>query len=307
METWDIQRYHLETHNLFYSALFGERDTGLVDLGYHVVGEFSELEDPRSETVVQPCYTIFDGSSVVFFDLLEPGTITDEAVDRVASYNEVGREAVENHIDNLDLSDPALDHSDVDTFDHCVVCRSEQLSRQRSGSSDDRRRLSRLEHESDIACIEEGNSLSMADAGGSLRVDNVNDLLENGISIPADAPHSVYLPRNIQNECLAIAICEEVVFGSDLRNGGIELQHQDIRNHFGRSISFDRLDDVFDFLYNIGGCRRSNGGYRFTEYTLPQALDARSKFENRTMAEYLSEDDDMTAQISLEEYEDYEE
>lgn len=303
METWDIQEYHLETHDLFYSALFGEIDHGLVDLGYQLVGEFSELEDPRSDTVIQPCYTIFDGSSVVFFDLLEPGTITDDAVGRIASYNQVGREAVENHLENLEVSDPALDHSDVDTFDHCVVCRSEQLAQQRSGSSDDRQRLNRLEQESDIAYIEQGDALQMENTDGSLRVRDVNDHLEDGISIPENAPHSVYLPRNIQDESLAIAICEEIVFGSDLRDGGIVLQQQDVRNHFGRSISFDRLDDVFEFIRDIGGCRRSNGGYRFTEYTLPQAFEVRSKLESATLERYISDEEDMTGQVPLERYE----
>lgn len=306
METWDIQQYHLETHNLFYSALFGERDTGLVDIGYRVVGEFSELEDRRNDTRVQPSYTVFNGETVVFFDFLEPGYITNEEIQRIANYNRVGLEAVQNHLRKLDMSEPDLDYKDVEKFDHCVICRSEQLAQQRSGSAEKRKYLDQLKQESDVAYVEAGGVLTLTEANGSIRAGDMNNLLEEGIRVPEKVSHTINLPRSIKNECLAIAICEEIVLGSDLRGGGIELDYADIGNYFGRAITYDKLDDVFEFLRSIGACRKRDGRFAFTKYTLPQVMAARSKLENTTVQTYLSEAAGTSDQRSLDEYGDEE-
>jgi len=298
MDTWDIQEYHLETHNLFYSALFGELDRGFVDIGYQVVGEFTRLVDQRNDTEIEPCYTIFDGSSVVFFDVLEPGDITHEEIERISSYNQVGLEAVENHIDNVEVSDPALDHNDIDNFDHFVICRKEQLTQQRSGTAEKRQRLEQLEREACIASVENGESL--VKSSGSVRADDIDGLLETGISVPEKVSHTIHLPRRVQDESLAVAICEEIVLGSDLRDGGIELEHADIRNHFGRSISYDQLDDVFAYLRNKGACRKRGECFAFTKYNLDEIMGVRIDLQDTAVRDYLEGRDETGAQRTLD-------
>jgi hypothetical protein len=298
MDTWDIQEYHLETHNLFYSALFGELDTGFVDIGYQVVGEFTRLEDQRNDTEIEPCYTIFDGNSVVFFDVLEPGDITTEEIERISSYNQAGLEAVENHIDNVEVSDPALDHNDIDNFDHCVICRKEQLTQQRSGTAEKRQRLEQLEREACVASVESGDSL--VKSNGSVRADDIDDLLETGIAVPEKVSHTIHLPRRVQEESLAVAICEEIVLGSDLRDGGIELEHADIRNHFGRGISYDQLDDVFAYLRSKGACRKRNECFAFTKYDLDAIMGIRSDLRDTTVQAYLEGREKTGAQRTLD-------
>lgn len=303
MDTWDIQEYHLETHNLFYSALFGELDTGFVDIGYQVVGEFTRLEDPRNDTKIEPCYTIFDGESVIFFDIVEPGDITLDAVERISSYNQIGLEAVENHLDNVEVSDPNMDHNDINNFDHCAICRKEQLMHQRSGTAEKRQRLEQLEREACVASVENGEALTKS--SGSIRADNIHDLLETGIAIPEKVSHTIHLPRRVQDESLAVAICEEIVLGSDLRDGGIELEHADIRNHFGRSISYDQLDDVFAYLRNKGACRKRDECFAFTKYDLDAIMGVRADLRDTTVQAYLEGRDETGAQRTLDdEYEE---
>lgn len=298
MNEWDIQEYHLETHNLFYSALFGELDPGFVDIGYQVVGEFTRLVDKRNDTEVEPCYTIFDGDSVIFFDVLEPGDITPEEIDRISSYNQVGLEAVEDHIDNVEVSDPDLDHNDIDNFDHCVICRKRQLMQQRSGTAEERERLEELERETCIAKV--GNGEKLTKSNGSIRASDIDQRLEDGISVPEKVSHTIHLPRRIEDESLAVAICEEIVLGSDLRDGGIELEHADIRNHFGRGISYDQLDDVFAYLRSKGACRKRDECFAFTKLNLDEIMGIRSDLQETTVQAYLEGEDETGSQRTLD-------
>ncbi|GGO03032.1 hypothetical protein [Haloarcula pellucida] len=299
MEAWDIQEYHLETHNLLYSVIFGELETGFVDIGYQVVGEFTRLEDQRNNTEIEPCYTIFDGNSVVFFDVLEPGDITSEEIDRISSYNQIGLEAVENHIDNVEVSDPDLDHNDIENFDHCVICREEQLTQQGSGTAEQRQRLEQLEREACIASVENGESLIKS--SGSIRADNLDNILQRGVSVPNNVSHTIHLPRRVQPESLAVAICEEIVLGSDLRDGGVELEYADIRKHFGRSISYDKLDDVFAYLRNKGACRKRDESFAFTKYDLDDIMGIRSEVEDTSVQDHLEGRNETGEQRTLDE------
>lgn len=285
MEDWSIQKYHLDTHNLFYSAIFGEKQRGIVDQGYHVVGEFMRLDDPRSDTLIEPCYTVFDNGSVIFFDILEPGNITQEEIERVSEYNQIGLEAVERHLERTDLSEDDFDPKNVKSFDHCVICREEQIEQHKNGSGEHRKQLENLKRESCIATITPGGSLSFHH--GRLNDDGLNSLLDVGIEVPETPGKLVYLPRGIHNETLAVAICEEVVLGGDLRNGGLEISHPDIRNHFGRDIDYDKLDETFEYLESVGACRQKNGHFTFTKYDLDNILEVRQKVAKETVEDHL--------------------
>lgn len=289
MNGWAKQRQHIQTHNLFYSAVFGEESTGLVDLGFRIVGDFMYVPDTRNNVNIEPPYTLLDPNTVVFFDFITPGRISEGDIQRITRYNEIGLEAVESHLSRIQISEDHLG-SDIDWFDHCTVMQEDQYINHQSGSAEQREHLRQLEDVSSIATVAPGTSLSLESR--ELRHSDLTELLNDGIQVPRSPPNIVYLTRNVRDESLAIGICEEIILNRDL-NGEVALNYEDVKNHFGRDIQYEQLEDVFAYLRDIGACRkrRDDGKFLFTKYKLSQIMGCRHRLERESVEEHLSDDD----------------
>lgn len=297
---WESQAKHQTTHNLFYSAVFGEEEDGLVDLNFRVVGDFMYIPDNRNDVNIEPPYTLFEGNTVVFFDFITPGEITEDDITRIAKYNEIGLEAIESHLKRTPISEEDLDPNDLRWLDHCTILRNEQYIAHQSGSADQRRKLQRLKDVSSIVTVRPGGLFSLEER--DLRHDSLNTSLNEGIEVPESPPNVVYLTKNVEPESLAVGICEEIVLGSDLSDGGVALDFEDVKSHFGRDLSYDQISDVFEYLRDIGACRkrRDDGMFSFTKYDLPQIMGVRSRLQRESVEEHLSQDegDDSTTGLS---------
>lgn len=291
---WESQIKHQMTHNLFYSAVFGEEEDGIVDLNFRIVGDFMYIPDNRNNVNIEPPYTLFEGNTVIFFDFITPGEITDEDLTRISRYNEIGLEAVENHLKRTPISEDHLDPNDIEWFDHCTVLRNEQYIEHQSGSGDQRRRLRRLKDVSSIVTVRPGGLFSLEDR--NLRHDSLNESLDDGIAVPESPPNVVYLSKDVEHESLVVGVCEEIVLGSDLSDGGVALDFEDVKSHFGRDLSYDQLSDAFEYLRDIGACRkrRDDGKFKFTKYDLPQIMGVRDRLENESVEDHLYQDEDDT-------------
>ncbi|GAB3321468.1 hypothetical protein [Haloplanus salinarum] len=303
MSGWDKQKEHITTHNLFQSAVFGEEEEGLVDLNFRVVGDFMYILDTRNDVNIEPPYTVLGTDTAIFFDFIEPGQITSEDVERISKYNEISREAVENHLDRAPISEDNLDPEEVEWFDHCTILRHEQFIDHQAGSAEQRQKLEQLKSESCIATVSPGTSLSLVDSE-ELRNGPLTSLLQEGISVPESPPNLVYLTREIEDEALVLAICEEIVLGSDLSDGGVALNFEDVKDHFGRDISYEQLENAFEYLRDINACRkrRDDGRYLFTKYALNQVLGIRDRLENETVEEHFSEDETETSESEISDF-----
>ncbi|WP_152423121.1 hypothetical protein [Natrinema versiforme] len=292
MDRWNTQKAHITTHNLFKSAVFGEKDTGLVDHGFRMVGDFMYVPGERTSVDVEPPYTLLGENSAIFFDFIRPGNISEEAIKRLSKYNKISLKAVESHVKRSPVSEDFLEPEDIDWFDHCTILREEQFRNHQSGSANQREKLKRLKQESSIATVSPGSSLSLE--SGSLRNSTVLDQLQRGISVPESPPSLVYLTRDIHDEPLALGICEEIVLGSDLSDGGIIIDFEDVKTHFGRNIKYKQLEDVFTYLRKIDICRkrRDDGRFLFTKYKINNLMSLRDRFEDETINEYLSDEDE---------------
>lgn len=300
MNGWAKQRQHIQTHNLFYSAVFGEENTGLVDLGFRIVGDFMYVPDTRNNVNIEPPYTLLDSNTVVFFDFITPGRITEEDIQRITRYNEIGLEAVESHLSRIPISEDHLS-SDIDWLDHCTVMQEDQYIKHQSGSAEQREHLRQLEDVSSIATVAPGTSLSLESR--ELRHSDLTELLSDGIQVPKSPPNIVYLTRNVRDESLAIGICEEIILNRDL-NGEVALNYEDVKNHFGRDIQYEQLEDVFAYLRDIGACRkrRDDGKFLFTKYKLSQIMGCRHRLERESVEEHLSDDDADEEMSSLSDF-----
>jgi hypothetical protein len=299
---WKIQQEHQLTHNLFHSAVFGEEGEGIVDIGFRIVGDFMYIPDNRNNVDVEPPYTVLGDDTVVFFDFVTPGEIKQDDINRVSKYNEIGLEAIENHLKRTPISEDHLDPNDVEWFDHCTILREEQYIDHRSGSAQQRENLRQLENVSSIATITPDGLFSLEER--DLRNGPLSDLLNDGISVPRSPPNIVYLTRRVEDESLAVGICEEIVLGGDLSDGGVALDFEAVKSHFGRDIQYERLEDIFSYLRDIGACRkrREDGKFLFTKYKLNQIMGVRDRLENETIEEHLydgtDESDDGMSDLS---------
>jgi hypothetical protein len=292
MNGWVTQKQHIKTHNLFHSAIFGEDGDGLVDIGFRIVGEFMYVPDTRNDVDVEPPYTLLSPDTAVFFDFITPGRITDEDIDRVSKYNEIGLEAVEEHLKRTPISEDHLDPNDIEWFDHCTVLREDQYIEHQSGSAEQREALRRLEDVSSLATVSPGTSLSLE--ARELRHDDLTELLEDGIHVPKRPPNVVYLTRDVWTESLAVGVCEEILLNEDLSDGGKALDYEDVRSHFGRDIPYEQLEDVFAYLRDIGACRkrREDGKFLFTKYKLSQIMGCRKRLQRESVEEHLYDGED---------------
>lgn len=290
MNSWKTQQNHLRTHNLFYSAVHGEVGDSLVDLGYRVTGEFTIAENRKKDARCQPAFTLFNGQNLLFVDIVRPGTISDQEIRRLSQYNKLDREAVEEYLNRCDFSTPGYGRSDLDNFDSCFVMPLGQYETHSNGEPKLQENLERLKKEGCIATISPGGVLEKQHMG--VHGTSIDNALNNGISVPEKTGKYVHLSEEVHKESLAVAICEEIVAGSDLRDGGKKLQESDVGSHFEREIGYDIAHEVLEYLRKIDACRikREESSYTFTKYNLNVILNIRNRLISDPIDETLSDD-----------------
>lgn len=289
MSSWEAQQKHSTTHNLFHSAVMGEEGQGFVDIDFRIVGEYNVIPDMRNDGEIEPPYTFLGRNSAVFFDIITPGIIGWDEIERIDKYNDINMLSVENHLDRAPISEDFLDPDEIEWYDHCTILRKQQYRKHQAGSADERDRLRALEDVSSVATISKGGELALEST--PLRDDELSELLESGIPV-ADSPANVtYLTREIHDESLVLGICEEIVLGSDLSEGDVALDFEYVKDHFNRGILYEQLEDAFEYLRDIDACRkrRDDGKYLFTKYNLPKIMGIRDRFESETVAERVSD------------------
>lgn len=274
MDSWQAQLESLRTYNLFYSAVWGEIGEGMVDIGFKVAGEYTHLFSQTQDVDTRPPFTLFDGDNVILFDILMPGTITDDVLEHVKSYNKINREVVEDHLRGLELPS-GYTASDISGWDYCIVCRQQQYEDHLTGSDQEAKMIRRVEEISTLATISPGATLTIKN--GKVTSRDLYDLLDRGICVPEKTASVVYLPRVVTDSLLAVGICEEIILGSDLSDGGESLRPADVRNEYGRPIAEDKIRGVLEMLCDHGICRRKDSGevYLFTEYHIENIINVR--------------------------------
>ncbi|MEZ3162313.1 hypothetical protein ABNG03_10135 [Halorubrum sp. RMP-47] len=302
MSTWETQRRHSTTHNLFQSAVIGEEGPGIIDEDFRVVGEYNVIPDTRNDIDIEPPYTLLGRTSAIFFDFITPGSIEEDEIDRIDKYNHINMRSVENHLNRAPISEDFLDPDEVEWYDHCTILREDQYREHNVGSAEERQRIRELEETSSLATVSKGGELSLE--ATPLRDDDLCELLENGIPVPDSPANLVYLTREIHDESLVLGICEEIVLGSDLSESGVALDFEDVKDDFNRGISYEQLEDAFEYLRDIGACRkrREDGKYLFTKYNLPTIMGVRDRFENETVEERVSDSVSETGNAELSEF-----
>ncbi|WP_144049506.1 hypothetical protein [Halorubrum salipaludis] len=287
---WEQQEAYLKIHNLFYSAVHGEVDQGLVDYGYRVPGEFTIAENRKKGVRCQPPFTLYDNNNLIFVDIVKPGRITADTVTRLSKYNNLDRESVENYLDRCDLSSSGYSKNELDNFDSCYVMSKRQYESHLSGGPELQERLDDLKTEGSIITASPGGKLIKENGG--IHDSKIDQILSQGISIPNRTGKFVHLPRTVYPESLTVAICEEIVAGSDLSETGIKLRGSTVGDHFGREIETDLGHRVLEYLRKINACRVKQGEseYTFTKYNLDVVLSIRKRLATDPIEETLSDD-----------------
>lgn len=142
-----------------------------------------------------------------------------------------------------------------------------------------------------IATISSGDKLQIQERG--IHGPTIDNTLQNGVAVPEKTGKYVYLTREIYRESLAVGICEGIVMSSDLSESGIKLNYSDVKAYFNRSIPYEMLGDVFEYLRSINACRikRGDSSYTFTKYNLDVVLSIRQKLIEKPIEEEISDED----------------
>lgn len=142
MQGWTSQREHLQTHDLFFSAVYGDKGRGLIDIGFYLTGEFTVAENAKKEARCIPSFTLYNNEHLIFVDILEPGDITEETVERVSDYNRLDMESVEKYLKQCEFTESHLTNGNIENYDHLFLMDKDQYNRHRAGTPEQRERIS---------------------------------------------------------------------------------------------------------------------------------------------------------------------
>lgn len=290
MSTWEEQKAELLTHNLFYAAMNGYSDTGLVDMGYRLVGENVEVPDERRNITIYPDYVLFDGETVLFIKVVHGQDISEGTLAEIDSWPEIALEGVKEYLKRAPVRKMDMEPSNTEQYDFCVVVRGDLFNDISSGKD-----LGDIFDAHCVLSITPGEEAELVLE--PLRDSSLSKRLETGLDVPKRPPHNRSLTPRVDYESLAVAIAEEIAITSLNSEEGdsiqSEISYSDVRNHFGEDIERAKIKEVAQYLENHGACRiNEDGNMVFTRSSITPLLQIESKVRDTGVQEYLHGDTD---------------
>lgn len=201
---------------------------------------------------------------------------------------------MEDFLHDTEITEEDIEPSTVETFDHCIVFYENFVNKCRNKWQSCRDALNDLEKVTPIMTMGRDSQLRL-DAG-NFESDDLNRILNNGISLPKIPEKTIYLPENVELEALSFSICNDIVM-NNLKGGRHELTPSDVRNFYGRrEIPLRKVKQALTFLNHVGACREQpDGSYEFSVHDIKQIAAVENKLRQQPVDEYLDNTDDNQA------------
>lgn len=299
------QRREINTYNLFYSAVTARANPSLSAHGVRIPVMFPVIEDQSNSVRAEPDFVLYDGETCVLTEIKSGNNISQGHITQMEHCSSVSIETAEDALKDAKVRDKTDYDGSLSAVESVIVYQDlneEYVEEARDTSADFRTALDDI---TDHAV------LMTQDYGGELRVlegefannGSLQSVLRRGIELPQNPPDEVMLTENMEQEILAMAVCD--VWGEkavDYENG-VEVTRNEVRDYFSprHNVSLDDLTLVFEFLVEFGACDHvEDHCYRFTRDHIDKILTVESQVMSESVADYLHGSDQSTLGDHLE-------
>lgn len=298
---WERQRREIDSYNVFYSAFHGvDGGPTLKDLGFRRPLRFPDINIRGQSDDAEPDIAVYNGSTLLLAEVKSGGNVGERAVNQMERCASVTIEDAEDYLKDSKMSDYDLDPNGLSTVDPCIVFFEERFHTDIEGDPYDEQDLQSIVDDLDCPILTQSRDGRLAIERGSFEATELDSFLTTGVPLPKIPPQTIFLNEGIEKESLAVSICFDHVL-RDLKNGRIALTPETVEDLYPmRAVDYRDIQDVLQFLSEVGACRESEDG----EYIFEQAHEANIFQVKDIVSEQRVEDflDDSEDNYSLDEF-----
>lgn len=298
---WERQRREIDSYNVFYSAFHGVNGgPTLKDLGFRRPLRFPKINIRGQSKDAEPDIAVYNGSTLLLAEVKSGGNVGERAVKQMQRCASVTIEDAEDYLKDSKMSEYGLDPNGLSTIDPCIVFFEDQFHADIEGDPYDEEDLKSITDDLDCPILTQNRDERLAIERGSFEATELDSFLTTGVPLPKIPPQTVFLNEGIEKESLAVSICFDHVL-RDLKNGRIVLTPETVEDIYPmRAVDYRDVQDVLQFLSEVGACRESEDG----EYVFEQAHKANIFQVKDIVSEQRVDDflDDTEDNYSLDEF-----
>jgi len=293
---YDRQRREADTYNLFFSSLTSRADPSLSERGWFAPAMFAEFQDIRNDLEASPDFVLYDGDICLLVEMKSGNNIEDRHIRQMHNCSSFSIDAIEDELDNVQVDEKTPYDGSVRTVDSCTVYHDmdeEYIQDCRNEWEGCRKALERLESETAILTQDFGGDLRRI--AGEFESNRLQRLFDDGVTLPQNPSNQIMLTENMEEEILAVAICD--VWGEKAVNheDPIKVNVNEIMSYFAPRFNLPskRVNRVLYYLDKIGACDHTDGlEYEFSYGHLSDILTIEQTVRDNPVEETLTEQDE---------------
>jgi len=297
---WEKQKQELDSYNVFYSCIKGlDADTGLLDLGFRVVGNFLRITDNRQDVEANPDVVLYNNETLLLVEIKSGNSVEPRDKNQMERMGQISIEEGQNFLKDTELNDPLLEPTELSDIQPLIVYPLDTVLSCRNSDGC----ISRMEEIGEFGAVlsqEKDGYLEYQE--GNISDNALRATLNQGISLPKHPDTSIYLTENTDREILSYSICMDLVRPQFHTTNTVEIQPNDVYERYrGREIKRRKLIDALDFLDQIGACTSTSTNiYTFRKKNIAEIMGVTEKLDKKRVTEWLSGEADK--QRSLEDF-----
>ena len=260
---WERQKREIDSYNTFYAAIKGEvADGGLSDLGFRLVGRFLRVPGSHADVEASPDFVLFDGETLLLIEVKSGENISTRDIEQMESAAAIGVEPAQKYLRETEISAKGHDPAGLSNIQPFIVY-YEDFIEECYKSAGCRDSLQDLSTYAAVLSQDKGSRLRLVE--GEVDSDGLSSRLEAGIKLLRLPDKNVYLTEGVEEECLAVSICLDLV-QNNLGKGRVTITETDVADRYkNRDIPLQKVSQVLEFLDEFGACRRTEDrAYEFT-------------------------------------------
>lgn len=251
------QLREVNAYNLFYSALTARASPCLSTRGWALPLMFGEIEDRFSGVTAKPDFVLYNGDVCLLVEIKAGNNFEERHIRQMERCNELTIDGVEEELRDADVEEKTEYAGDVQIIDSCIVYQDideEYIEDCRDVWEECSEKLEDLEEQTAVLTQDYGGSLRHL--AGEFESGNLSRLFSQGINLPQNPKEEVVLNEEMEEEVLAIAICD--IWGEQVldHDDPIQTNVNEVRAHFAPRFNIppERVNRTLYYLQVVGAC-----------------------------------------------------
>lgn len=268
----------------------------MADLGWYAPLKFGEINDPYEDVVARPDFVLYDGDTCLMVEVKSGDNIDDRDITQMERCNRLSIDGVEEELHDADVQTKTPYVGDVQTIDRCIVYHDideEWIEDCRNGWENCQQQLEALEEQAAVLAQDYGGRLRRV--AGEFNSGRLQRRFDQGIELPVNPKEEFVLNEEMENEILAIAICD--IWGEQAvgHRDPVEVNVNEIRDYFAPTFSAPpgRVNRVLYYLTEVGACSHvEDFTYEFSREHISEVLGIIQTVREENVADVLEDVDE---------------